>query len=86
MYKLDIYENGSHTRVRLHHHPTGADEGCGSECEEVAVQRAYHQRGDSPREHRSHVALAVVAAIMSPTISNVTFVREIGHQETLPGL
>lgn len=86
MYKLDVYEYGSHTRVRLHHHPAGADERCDSECEEVAVQRAYHERGESPRDHRNRVALAVVAALMSPTISNQTFMWETGHQTTLPGL
>lgn len=84
MLKIDVYHGGSTCRVRLHHHPYGADERCGEECSYEATERAYGSRGDSPADYRKRAVAAVVAVLLDPAINHAEWVYLVGDQGVLP--
>ena len=83
MYKIDVYHHGSHTRVRLHHHPDSVDVECSDECTDEAVERAYYRKGEQAAGHRAEIAAAVGRAVMVSTISHREFLLRTGDQMTL---
>lgn len=83
MYKIDVYEHGSHTRVRLHHHPDSVDVECGEDCTEEAVERAYHHKGEQAAQHRTAIADAVRRAVLVSHVSHREFLLRTGEQLTL---
>lgn len=83
MYRLDVYYFGTGVRVRLHHHASGADEPCSSQCEETALERCYSEHNESPADTRKRIAAAAARALMTPTTSHRQFVLELGVQEGL---
>lgn len=86
MFKVDIYDAGSHVRIRLHDHPGSLDARCDDECYEYAVERCYKEREQSPREFREAIAWAVVKCIRTRALGHRAFQDLVGTQETLPGL
>lgn len=83
MLKIDVYHKGSVCRVRLHHHPYGADQRCAEECSYEASDRAYGARGDGPAEYRKRAVAAVVAVLLDPAISHAEWAYLVGGQLTL---
>lgn len=83
MFKIDVYHSGSTCRVRLHHHPYGADQRCGEECSYEASDRAYGARGDTPADYRKRAVAAVVAVLLDPAISHQEWQYLVGEQTQL---
>lgn len=83
MLKIDVYHAGSTSRVRLHHHPYGADERCGEECSYEATERAYQKHRAQPADYRKSTVAAVVAVLLDPAISHAEWAYLVGDQATL---
>jgi hypothetical protein len=71
--KIDLYDSGSGTKVRLHHHPYALASGCGDECYEYACERTYAPTGETPREARDRLAHTVDRALRVRALGHVAF-------------
>lgn len=83
MLKIDVYHKGAAARVRLHHHPYGADERCSEQCSYEATERAYQPHKGTAADYRKSVVVAVVAVLMDPAIGHVEWEYLVGDQGTL---
>jgi hypothetical protein len=80
MLKIDVYHSGGSARVRLHHHPYGADAKCGDGCDYEACERAYQKHRGTPADYRKTTVAAVVAVLLDPAISHVEWSAMVGEQ------
>lgn len=83
MLKIDVYHKGAAARVRLHHHPYGADERCGPDCDYETTERAYQPHKGTPSDYRKAVVAALVAVLLDPAIGHVEFQHMVGEQLAL---
>lgn len=83
MFKLDIYHRGGAARVRLHHHPYGADERCGPDCDYEAAERAYPKHKGDASDYRKAVVAAAVAVLLDPAVGHVEWAFLVGEQTML---
>lgn len=83
MFKIDVYHSGSAGRVRLHHHPYGADERCGDECSYEAAERAYPKHRGDACDYRKALVAAVVAVMLDPAVGHVEWAFLAGEQMAL---
>lgn len=83
MLKIDVYHHGRSARVRLHHHPYGADERCGPDCDYEATERAYLPYNGNVSDYRKTTVAAVVAVLLDRSISHQEWSYMVGEQSTL---
>lgn len=81
MIRIDLYANGSDFRVRVHEHAGGADESCESDCDYETKERAYCQRGESPRQSREKIYAAIGRALRP--YGHAEFLRMLGDEPRL---
>lgn len=81
MILIALYANGSDYRVRVHEHAGGADEACNDGCDQETVERAYCQRGESPRESRDRISAALARAL--GPYGHAEFLRMLGGEPRL---
>lgn len=83
MLKIDVYHHGAAARVRLHHHPYGADAKCGDGCDYETTERAYQPHKGTAADYRKTATAAVVAVLLDPAISHVEWAYLVGEQLAL---
>lgn len=71
--KIDCYDSGAGTKVRLHHHPYGLAEACGEQCYEYACERTYAPADERPHETRDRILHTVERALRVRALGHVAF-------------